>query len=387
MIPVPKSSYGEPAATLYIHIPFCRNKCAYCDFFSTPARYGDDVYSRYTDALLKEWRLRRDELPALPETIYLGGGTPSLLPLRELGRLMDELLAEIGSARLKEVTVEANPEDITHEWLQAVMKLGFNRISIGIQSFDADELASVERRHSPEDSLRALTVLSETGINHSADLIYGLPGQNVLQWQKNLDRLLSFRPPHLSAYLLSYEPGTRLYARMASGKIKETDEETALQMYNYLCRRTAEEGYRHYEISNFSLPGMEAVHNSAYWNFTPYLGLGASAHSLDKDGIRRYNPLSVKDYIAPLTSPDPTAPFIIDVETPRNRFNDLIITALRTSRGLAHQAVPSLFRREFERNLAPLLRTGAVIDNGTTFTIPENRWLTADAILRDLIIE
>lgn len=386
MSPIQKLSYCKPTATLYIHIPFCRNKCAYCDFFSTPARYGDDVYNRYTDALLKEWTLRSDELPALPETIYLGGGTPSLLSIRELGRLLNELLAEIGSARLKEVTIEANPEDITHDWLQSVMELGFNRISIGIQSFDADELASVERRHSPEDSISALTVLSETGINYSADLIYGLPGQNVRQWQKNLDRLLSFRPPHLSAYLLSYEPGTRLYARMASGKIKETDEETARQMYDYLCRRTADAGYLHYEISNFSLPGMEAVHNSAYWDFTPYLGLGASAHSLDKDGIRRYNPLSVKDYVAPLTSPDPTAPFIIDKETTRNRFNDLIITALRTSRGLAHQAVPSLFRREFERNLAPLLRTGAVTDNGTAFTIPESRWLTADAILRDLII-
>lgn len=374
-------------ATLYIHIPFCRNKCAYCDFYSTPARNDGEVLSRYVDALLKEWQLRRDELPALPETIYLGGGTPSLLPLHELRRLMEGLLGDIPQIGLREVTIEANPEDVTTEWLAAVHGMGFNRVSIGIQSFDAGELAAVERRHSPEESVRALSVLCEAGINHSADLIYGLPGQPLRQWERNLDRLLSFRPPHLSAYLLSFELGTRLYARMISGKIRETDEDTAQAMYELLCRRAAEEGYHHYEISNFALPGNEAVHNSAYWDFTPYLGLGASAHSLGKDGLRRYNPLSVNDYIYQLLAPVASAPCIVDEETPRNRFNDLIITALRTSRGLRHSAVPASFAREFDHNLKPLLDSGAITDNGSVYTIPENRWLTADAILRDLIIE
>ena len=377
----------SPAAPLYIHIPFCRSKCAYCDFFSAPARGGDNgLYERYTDALLAEWRMRKNELPSLPSTIYLGGGTPSLLPMPVLKRLMDALLAEIPRRTLLEATIEANPEDVTPRWLEGIHKAGFNRVSIGIQSFDASELAAVERRHSPLDSIRALTTLAENGWNHSADLIYGLPGQTLESWCRNLDRLLAFRPPHLSAYLLSYEPGTRLYARMAAGKVAETDEDTAQQMYDYLCRRTAEEGYLHYEISNFALPGRHAIHNSAYWNLTPYLGLGCSAHSLDKDSVRRYNPLSVKEYIHTLLSAPARIAARVDPETPSNRFNDLVITALRTSAGLRKDAIPDTFRTEFQVNLRPLLASGAVTDLGDSYAIPASRWLTADSILRDLIV-
>ena len=373
----------QVAATLYIHFPFCRSKCAYCDFYSSAARGAD--FGGYVETVAAEWRLRRMELPSMPETVYLGGGTPSMLGPEHITRLSDLLTRDFDTRRLAEFTIEANPEDITPETLDAYSRAGINRVSIGVQSFDPDLLAAVSRRHSPEQAVEALTHLTAGGWNYSADLIYGLPGQTAAQWERDLHRLLDFRPPHLSAYLLSYEPGTALYARRERGLVAEASDTLAEQMYGILCRETARAGYRHYEISNFALPGHEAVHNSAYWDGTPYLGLGPGAHSLGADGIRLYNPPGIKKYVEAVNSG--STYFQTDNEDDANRVNDTIITALRTARGLDPQSVSMAFRDEFGANARPLLAQGLLVRSvDGRLAIPERLWLRSDAILRDLIV-
>lgn len=380
-------------AGLYIHIPFCRSKCFYCDFFSRPQH---DEADAYVDALLTEWQLRHEEPGERIETIYIGGGTPSLLSDKQLQKLIAGIGKGIDIRSLKEFTVEANPEDICKERIDTWTAMGINRISIGIQSFNSNELTAIGRRHSAESSVKALECLQKSGINYSADLIYGLPEQSTEEWMANLRTLLQFNPPHFSAYLLSYEPGTRLYAMRENGKVAETDETTACDMYEMLCQTAADNGYRHYEISNFALAGMEAKHNSAYWNLTPYLGLGTSAHSFDGN-LRRYNPWDIRRYITSLTERRQTV-FETEEESDSNRFNDYVITALRTLNGFSEAFAANKFGNRltarFTDNVKKL--SERTLDNGCNLhllrnadgnlVIPERLWLRSDAILREIIV-
>lgn len=380
-------------AGLYIHIPFCRSKCFYCDFFSRPQH---DEADAYVDALLTEWQLRHEEPGERIETIYIGGGTPSLLSDKQLQKLIAGIGKGIDIRSLKEFTVEANPEDICKERIDTWAAMGINRISIGIQSFNSNELTAIGRRHSAESSVKALECLQKSGINYSADLIYGLPEQSTEEWMANLRTLLQFNPPHFSAYLLSYEPGTRLYAMRENGKVAETDETTACDMYEMLCQTAADNGYRHYEISNFALAGMEAKHNSAYWNLTPYLGLGTSAHSFDGN-LRRYNPWDIRRYITSLTERRQTV-FETEEESDSNRFNDYVITALRTLNGFSEAFAANKFGNRltarFSDNVKKL--SEKTLDNGCNLhllrnadgnlVIPERLWLRSDAILREIIV-
>lgn len=369
--------------TLYIHFPFCRSKCAYCDFYSSAGRR--DAIPAYIDALVCEWRLRRAELAATPKTIYLGGGTPSMVDIGLLASLFENLSSDIYLPSSKEVTIEANPEDITRETLAAYRSMGVNRVSIGIQSFDRQLLDAVSRRHSPEDAVNALNLLNEEGWNYSADLIYGLPGQTLQMWAADLERLLQWQPPHFSAYLLSYEERTPLYMKLQRGLVSETTEDDAAAMYSLLCRKAAHEGYHHYEISNFAKPGRVACHNSAYWDGTPYLGLGPGAHSLGADGLRRYNAPDLKRYMESIANGKPF--YTVDDEDDANRANDIIITALRTATGLDENRLTTQYRKEFARNAAGSLRSGLLIrGDANHLIIPEALWLRADAILRDLIV-
>lgn len=372
-------------AGLYIHLPFCRSKCAYCDFYSTP---HTETMARYTYALIEELKLRIKEIEEPFTTLYLGGGTPSMLPDGMLTWLFDSIDGIIGLNGMTEITIEANPEDITLSRVGFFKSIGINRVSIGIQSFNDGELRAVDRRHSAADSLCALEILSSSGIDFNADLIYGLPGQTLCGWKANVNRLLTFAPPHFSAYLLSYEPGTRLYARRMKGKVSETSEVLAQGMYQHLCNRAIECGYEHYEISNFALPGKKAVHNSLYWHYVPYLGLGAAAHSFDGRN-RRFNPNNINTYLKKINSG--ILPCSTDPETPADRFNDYIITSLRTNDGfdtsLACEIFPCDLTSRFIENVRLLpVGTLTLTDRGM-YVIPEKDWLTSDAILRELIID
>lgn len=388
-------------AGIYVHIPYCHSKCAYCDFYSTPAMA--DSRSDYARAVAREWQLRRHELRGEPvATIYVGGGTPSLLTPEQLSAIVEPLPRNA----LHEFTVEANPEDVSGPWVASMAALGVNRVSVGVQSLNDGELRAVGRRHSAAQALQAIDRLRQGGIaNVSADLIYGLPGQTLDSWQASLRRLLAAGITHLSAYALSYEPGTRLSAMLRAGRIAEAPQELSEAMYRELCLAAAQAHFVHYEISNFALPGYQSRHNSSYWTFTPYLGLGPGAHSFD-GALRRVNPPRLKAYLdAYLSRPQPAAAqplpaadfWLIDEETPIDRANDLIITSLRTDNGLALNALAALnpdYAARLMRLATPHLAAGRLAavkpdrpGMPHRLRIPEAHWLVADAILRDLLLD
>ena len=311
-----------------------------------------------------------------------------MLPVDLLTRMLEGIADHIDLHRLEEVTIEANPEDIDSSTIRLFESSGINRISIGIQSFHDEELAAVSRKHSASDALTALDALSASGVNFNADLIYGLPGQSLGAWEDNIDRLLEYAPPHFSAYLLSYEPGTRLYAKLLKGEVAEASESMAHDMYAMLCEKASGAGYEHYEISNFALPGKKAVHNSLYWHYVPYIGIGVAAHSFDGK-TRRINPGNVKLYIEKLHSGIMAC--CEEEETIIDRFNDYVITSLRTNDGFDSSLASSCFNNSLVNQFIANIRrmpAGALIKTPDgNYVIPEQKWLTADAVLRELILD
>lgn len=370
-------------AGLYIHIPFCHSKCSYCDFYSG-LQMKDS--SAYIDALLKELRLRKAEITEPLTTVYIGGGTPSIIPVAETERIADAIRGLFDTAGVEEFTIEANPEDVTARLLGAYREMGINRISMGVQSFDDTMLQSINRRHTSAQALEAISLLQHGGWNYSIDLMYGLPGQSLDGWKRDVDRLMELRPPHFSAYLLSYEPGTRLYAMLQTGKVTEADENLVTAMQQHITEIAAINGYRHYEISNYAMPGFHSRHNSAYWDMTPYLGIGASAHSFDGK-VRRINPANIRLYLSTLSQGKIAAE--VEDETLDERFNDYIITGLRTAAGLSIATLRHHFPHDFITGLyndaRPLTATGHLITDGDTIRIPEAHWLKSDSIMRALI--
>ncbi|MBR6757710.1 MAG: radical SAM family heme chaperone HemW [Bacteroidaceae bacterium] len=317
-------------AGLYLHIPFCRTRCIYCDFHS-----GVDmsIQERYIDALCHELDLRVNELQGTPiTTIYIGGGTPSQLSIERLQRLFNHIAQYVQLNRSQEITIECNPDDLSPQYIEGLRSLPINRISMGIQSFDDNDLRFLRRRHSAQGAIDAVRRCQEAGYdNISIDLIYGLPGQTLDMWQYNIDRALSLGVQHLSAYALIYEEGTALMQLREQGRVQECNEELSLAMYTMLIERLEAAGYRQYEISNFALAHHEARHNSSYWDDTPYLGLGAAAHSYDGSS-RRYNPADTQTYIDAIEN----GKCCYDEErlTPTDRYHDMLLTRLRTRRGI-----------------------------------------------------
>lgn len=367
---------------LYVHVPFCHSKCHYCDFYSKPSSALKEREA-YVEAVAKELEMRaRGNKDREWDTVYIGGGTPSLLEINQLG----ELVASLGTCR-GEFTVEANPEDVDDNWLVAVKSMGCNRISMGVQSFDDEMLRNIGRRHTSSQAVEAIEKIQRHGFNYSIDLIYGLPGQSLADWESTLDKALAFRPPHFSAYLLSYEHGTRLYARLIAGKCSEAPAELCNEMYEALCSKAAAAGYRHYEVSNFAIPGMEARHNSAYWDGTPYLGLGPGAHSFDGRN-RSYNPSDIKDYLAKVQQG--IIPAVVETESDMERANDIIITALRTDIGLDTVSLDFLHpnaQRQLHASIGKLSEKGLLVKSPAgRWVIPERHWLISDSILRSLIL-
>lgn len=365
-------------AGLYIHIPFCHSKCAYCDFFSTPR---NEMSRAYVETLLNELKLRSGEITEPFETIYLGGGTPSSLSPALLSELIDRLPTE----NTKEFTIEVNPEDVNQEFIRLLNASPINRVSMGVQSLNDSELAFIGRRHSATDAIKAFNMLRDAGIsNISLDLIYGLPGQTLDSWNDSLSQIIAMNPEHLSAYTLMLEPGTRLTAMASAGKFMPTDDATISRMYDSLQALTKAWGYEHYEISNFARPGFRSRHNSSYWDFTPYLGLGTSAHSFDGK-VRRFNPANIKKYIE---SAGATA--VIDPETSEEQANDYIMVRLRTSEGLSLNSLAKRFGESVANHVRkeslPLIVRGRLRDNNGTLNIPQELFLISDSIISDVMI-
>ena len=284
-------------SSLYIHIPYCASKCIYCDFFSGGIRQAD--WNGLTDALISELSNRKRELETTPDTLYIGGGTPSLIPADCLSRLVVSVNRIVNLEGFwKEFTIEVNPDDVTEEKCRLWKSVGVNRVSMGMQTFNDHELRAIRRRHDSATALKAYECLQKHFSNISVDLMFGIPGQTLESWEETVDKVISLRPQHLSAYSLMLEEGTPLTTLYNQGKIILPDDEENEAMWRLLSSRLGNAGYDQYEISNYSLPGFRSVHNSRYWMGNPYLGLGPSAHSYDGINIRRHNPSDIKSYIS-----------------------------------------------------------------------------------------
>lgn len=318
--------------SLYIHIPFCRSRCIYCDFYSTTL--GTDCMVSYAKALEREMSLRtRYNINSTRvHSIYIGGGTPSLLPTA----ILKELFAGIGRHFTieadAEVTIEANPDDVTSEWLTCLADTPVNRISMGAQTFNDDILRLLRRRHNAQQTTDAVRACKEAGItNISLDLIYGLPHQTFEDWQHDVELALSLNIKHLSAYALSVEQGTPLDSSPYKEELEGVRyEELSRKMYSHLLTETDKAGFVHYEISNFALPGFHSRHNSGYWQATPYLGLGAGAHSYDGRRSRRANLPDIMAYIASTGD----VPHETEELSDEALYNEFIMTRLRTAHGI-----------------------------------------------------
>ena len=369
-------------AGIYVHIPFCASRCIYCGFYSTTMR---DMQERYVSAVGREAALRADYLGQQVETVYIGGGTPSQLPIRLLRRLTDSIRGCFDIKDDAEMTIECNPDDMTPEYARGLKMLGANRVSMGIQSFDNRRLQFLHRRHDAATARRAVDLLRSAGFsNLSIDLMYGFPGQTLDEWANDVDAAIALDVPHLSAYSLMYEEGTVLTRRLERGEIRELDEETCRSMYELLYRKLKAHGYEHYEISNFAKPGFHSRHNSSYWNETPYVGLGAAAHSYDKVS-RQWNVPDLRQYVDAIESGRvPCERELIDEQT---RYNDLIATALRTSDGMDLNTLPDRQRSYCLRMAQPHLRRGtlALTADASRLRLTPQGIFVSDDIMSDLV--
>ena len=369
-------------AGLYVHIPFCKSRCIYCDFYSTVGR--DEKMGQYVEAVLAEARLRCHELCSPVSTIYFGGGTPSILSSAQLSNLVAGLQQTFDFSQVEEFTVEVNPDDVTPEKIALMRRWGVNRISMGIQSFDDGELRILNRRHTARQAIDALAAIRAAGIgNISIDLIYGIPGQTLATWLQNVEQAIGLDVQHISAYSLMYEHGTRLWFMLEQAKIKEVDEETSVAMYQALAQQLKAAHFEHYEVSNFAQEGYFSRHNSSYWNLVPYLGLGAGAHSYN--GLtRRSNPANLKKYLKQIAA----GPCAFEEERVANweRYDEYVMLRMRTAQGLSIHELTERFEEKFVHHFLKNAEQEQLLQNdGTRFFIPEQHVMLTDAITRNLM--
>lgn len=329
-------------AGLYIHIPFCRKLCSYCDFYHIISAVDNTAF---IDAMLHEIVLRKDYLNnETVNTIYIGGGTPSLLAAKELEAILKQVNRQYNVGNDCETTIELNPDDVDPEYLEILKTLNINRVSLGIQSWRDTDLKLLNRRHDSAQAEYALREIFRAGIeNVTVDLIYGIPGMSLHEWNSNLDFTFSFNIKHLSAYHLTFERGTVFWKMKEKGVINEIDEEESSALFNLLIEKSEKAGFIHYEISNFGKPGYFSKHNSNYWKQVNYIGIGPSAHSFNGYS-RQWNVSDVKGYIKSINSGKTF--FESEELDTRARFNEYIMTSLRTMWGIDLDYVERSFEKE-----------------------------------------
>lgn len=317
-------------AGIYLHIPFCKSRCRYCDFYSTTLLSKRE---QYVSAILAEAELRKDYLHGKPvQTIYFGGGTPSQLRTEDIGLILQRLKDLFDVQTEAEITIEANPGDLSTDYLYQLHTAGVNRLSIGIQSFNDQRLLLLGRRHTVGQAIQAVQYAREAGFtNISIDLIYGIPNQTIDEWKDELKQALSLNIEHISTYCLTYEQETEMSKMLAAGQISAIDDDTANEMYDILRKILTDSGYIHYEVSNFAKPKHYSQHNSAYWNGTEYLGLGAAAHSYDGKS-RQWNTNNLEDYIRQVKSVNLQAE--TEYLTEQDIYNERVMLGLRTMNGI-----------------------------------------------------
>ena len=366
---------------------------------------------QYVHSLLCEAKLRREEIvnsspskiegaggsmpsqsndrSIIPQftTLYLGGGTPSVMPVELLSALINGLSEIFDLSLVEEFTIEVNPDDVTREYVEELRQLGVNRVSMGVQSFNDGDLLTINRRHSAQQAIDAVDAIKEAGIsNVSIDLIYGLPGQTLDSWQHNVEQAIGLNVQHISAYNLGYEPRTRLWVMREQGKVQEVSDDDCIAMHDILVIMLKEAGFEHYEISNFARPGYRSRHNSSYWNFTPYLGLGAAAHSFDGN-VRRYNPSSIKEYLEKLSNGLPA--FIEENLEWWERYDEEVMVRLRMSDGLDTKLIAQRYGDKVSNHLIKqsqqFIGQGLLRVKGNSLILTPRGVMMSDNIIRNLM--
>ena len=385
-------------AGIYIHVPFCQSRCAYCDFYSTTLLAHREAY---VDTVCRERRHRLPELKGEPiKTIYFGGGTPSTLTIEELKKILETIFhlcfspsgqRPKGSSlnfQLEEITLEANPDDLTEDYVLGLRTLPINRVSLGIQSFHDRTLRLVGRRHTAQEAIDAVRRLQRAGLtNISIDLIYGLPGESIEDWTYSLDQAIALGVKHISAYHLTYEEGTRLWRMQEQGLVAPIDEEQSIQSFELLREKLLAAGYEHYEISNFALPSFHSRHNSSYWQGISYIGVGPGAHSYDGRN-RRWNLSNLADYTATPHGKD--VPHEVEHLTTDERYDERIITELRTAQGIDLTALKADFGKSYHAHCltcaAPYIERGQLLHTeGNHLRLTPESIFISDAVMRDLL--
>lgn len=372
-------------AGLYLHIPFCKQACHYCNFhFSTSLKLKDEMVS----AILRELVLQKDYLEGEPlETIYFGGGTPSLLSQRDLDLIFGEIFKHYPiAAQPLEVTLEANPDDLNRLKINELKQSPVNRLSIGVQSFSEVDLRYMNRAHNALEALASIQNAQAAGFeNLTVDLIYGSPTTSHEHWEKNLETVFALRIPHLSSYCLTVEPKTALAHQVKKGTARPVEDEHAARQFEFLVEQTTRAGYEHYEISNFAKPGWHSRHNSSYWQGKKYLGIGPSAHSFNGYS-RQWNVANNATYIRTLQAGK--LPFELEVLTPTQRYNEYVMTGLRTSWGCNLLEISKLgFEEYFAEGAKLFLADGTMERIGDVYRLTASGKFLADGIAAELFAE
>lgn len=370
--------------SIYVHIPFCKSRCRYCDFYSTTMLNRRE---EYITALRQE--LRMCFAPHTPiSTIYFGGGTPSLLEPEQIQQVLAEI-EHLSGFTASEITMEANPGDLTLDKLQKLREAGVNRLSIGIQTFSTPLLQRIGRRHTSEQAIQAVKIAQQAGFdNISVDLMYGLPGETLEDWSRDLDVLATLHVQHVSAYCLTYEEGTPLYRDLEAGLIEEAEDELANAMQEIAISRLAEMGIRRYEVSNYAIPGYESRHNSHYWTHEAYLGIGAGAHSFDGCHTRSFNGDDLEAYLKACNTSAQSLQEWRETEelSPDDLYNETVMLGLRTVKGVDIKRIKSNYLKHFFLQSEPYLTSGMLVRNGDYICANADGWHLLNRIIEDLMI-
>lgn len=379
------------ATSLYVHVPYCASKCIYCDFFSGGKKTAD--WNRLTEALINELQERKQEFNLLPDSLYIGGGTPSLMPPDDFVRMVEGLNKIVNAEGMwREFTVEVNPDDVSEELCLGMKSVGVNRVSMGIQTLSDEELKAIRRRHDACMALRAYDYLQRHFSNVSVDLMFGIPGQTVESWVKTVDRIIGIRPQHLSAYSLMLEEGTPLTTLYNMGRVELPADEECDKMWRLLSEMLQGAGYEQYEISNYSLPGYRSVHNSRYWSGNQYVGLGPSAHSYDGHNVRRCNPADIRGYLDHYLAKNgrkDAAPFYEEeILTKEELIEEHILTRMRTREGICLEAFCEEFGlhalQKLLDNAVPLQNKGLVNVSGDHLSLTTDGIMVSNQVILSL---
>ncbi len=370
---------------IYIHVPFCRKACHYCDFhFSTSFK----TYNEVVTGLRREIDYWSDAWPAVVQTIYFGGGTPSTLEKEDLKAILNDIRDRYQVEPAAEITLEANPEDITKELLDAWREVGINRLSMGVQSFFHDELKWMNRNHDASRSESSIKMAQEAGFdNMTIDLIYGVPVSSDERWKLNVDKAIATGVPHISAYALTVESRTALAHDVLKGKVDPPSEEESHRQFLYLREALKKAGFDHYEISNFGKPGWRSRHNSNYWNGVPYLGIGPGAHSYDGE-VRRWNVSNNAIYAKKVSTSDRW--FEDEMLSKRDRYNEWVMTGVRRDIGVSLEEVQVRFGEEYRsaflEGAKGHIDAGRARWSGDRLVLTEEGLFLADGIASDLFV-